>query len=468
VTAVRVPDPARVRAALEEVQGRRAVVVGAGRSGLAAARLLAQRGARVEIEDDRPAAALVEHATELEPAGIVVRGGGIDAERLGAADLIVVSPGVPLLRPELREAAQRGALLIGEIDVALAHTTLPLVAITGTNGKSTTTTMVGSLLAAGGAAPFVGGNLGQPLCEAVTDLDSYQSLVVELSSYQLELASLLRPRVAVITNLSPDHLDRYPDAEAYYSAKRRIFAAPAQNGCVVARQRDLDAGLLQPSDGVRWLSYGRGLTGEGAAIEDAAIIARLDDDQARFEIDNPRIRGEHNRENLAAAILTARAFGIASDRIRQVILDYRGIAHRLEAIATVDEVLYVNDSKGTNVDATEKALASFDAPVLLIAGGRDKGTGYGPLIEAARGRVRVLLTIGEAAPLIAAALGAQVDEVVAADTLDRAVQEAAARARSGEVVLLSPACASFDQFANFEERGHAFATAVRALGGEQR
>jgi UDP-N-acetylmuramoylalanine--D-glutamate ligase len=237
----------------------------------------------------------------------------------------------------------------------------------------------------------------------------------------------------------------------------------APGGVVVARQQEIDAGLLTPAAGAAWLTFGRAISGDGALVEDDAITLRRRDARPRFAISNPRVRGEHNRENLAAAVLAASASGVAPDEIERGILAYPGIAHRLESVGSVGGVLYVNDSKGTNVDATVKALGSFDTPILLIAGGLDKGTGYGPMVEAARGRVRALFTIGQAAPLIERALGPVVDEVVSSGTLDQAVRDAAARARPEEVVLLSPACASFDQFNNFEQRGRAFVSAVRSL-----
>lgn len=457
------PEASQVRRALAAIAGRTVVVLGAAKSGCGAARLLHQRGARVTVLDDKPQAALGKAIEQLQPLAVGVAGGGIDGARLLAADLIVVSPGVPLARPEIAAARQRGVLAIGEIDVALSQLALPLVAITGTNGKSTTTTMAGALLQAGGAQPFVGGNLGQPLSDAVGG--AYRSLVVELSSYQLEIASLLEPRAAIITNLTPDHLDRYPDAEAYYRAKRNLYRQVPADGAVVARVDELRSGLLVPPAGQRWLSFGRSVDGDGARIGDDAIDVAFNGQQHRFAIDNPRVRGEHNRENLAAAILAALAFGIPADGVRRGIAQYGGIAHRLEEVGTVNGVLYVNDSKGTNVDAVVKALQAFDRPLLLIAGGRDKGTGYAPLVSLCRERVRVLLTIGEAAPLIERELGPAAGELVHAETLARAVREAAARARPGDVVLLSPACASFDQFANFEERGRVFATLVRDLAG---
>jgi len=455
------PDAKQVRAALAAIAGRTVVVLGAAKSGCGAARLLSQRGANVVVFDDKPVAGLAQSVALLH--GIAVIGGGIDGARLLAADLIVVSPGVPLARPEIASARQRGVLAIGEIDVALSQLALPLVAITGTNGKSTTTTMVGALLQAAGAQPFVGGNLGQPLSDAVGS--DWRSLVVELSSYQLELASLLAPRVAIITNLTPDHLDRYPDAAAYYQAKRNVYRQLPVDGAVVARVDELRAGLLEPPVGQRWLTFGRDIDGEGARISDGAIEVVFGNARHHFAIDNPRVRGEHNRENLAAAILAALAFGCSADDVRRGIAQYSGIAHRLEEVGSVNGVLYVNDSKGTNVDAVVKALQAFDRPVLLIAGGRDKGTGYAPLVPVCRERVRVLLTIGEAAPLIERELGPAVGELVHAETLQQAVCEAAQRARPGDVVLLSPACASFDQFANFEERGRVFATLVRDLAG---
>lgn len=463
--AVAPSDPKRVRAALDGLAGRRVAVVGAGRSGLAAARLLIERGAQVEIEDDKGHDALAQGVAAAGVKNCKVRGNGIGAARLSSSDLVVVSPGVPLARPELVQAAAHGVLIISEIDVALAVLHQPVLAVTGTNGKSTTTTMLGALLQAGGARPFVGGNLGSPLSEAALQPEHYGSLVVELSSYQLELCSLLQPQVAVITNLAPDHLDRYPDVEAYYAAKRRILDALDADGAVVTRRRDVLEGRLSVREGQRWLLYGTEPTTAGAQIGERELAIQIDGLRETFAISNPHVRGAHNRENLAAAVLAALAYGLRPQQVLEGIDLYGGISHRLESVERIDEVLYVNDSKGTNVDATVQALRSFDTPILLIAGGRDKGTGYAALREAAQGRVRVLLTIGEAAPLIVEALRDVVEEVVSAETLQRAVQEAALRARADEVVLLSPACSSFDQFANFEQRGQRFVEAVSALRG---
>lgn len=474
---MRSPTTNPLRDVLRDLSGRRVAVLGTGRSGLAAAELALHMGAQITLYDERPAKDEVNAwGKKIQASGqpLTMTFGPFAAKNIHHDDLIVVSPGVPLLHPVLQDLAADGALLVSEIDLALAQVELPVLAVTGTNGKSTTTTMIGVMLQAGGLTPFVGGNLGDPPSAAVLSDKTYDCWVLELSSYQLELTHLLQPKVAVLTNLAPDHLDRYADAEAYYAAKRNIYRDLAVDGVLVARRQEREKDQLAGFDLTALRDFAVGQKDAHATpplwacIQESTIWLRNDPHNAAaldmpIHVDNPVVRGRHNFENMTAALLTGQAMGLDQDQLQQGLRDYKGIAHRLEIIAEHQGVLYVNDSKGTNVDATVKALEAFDRPILLIAGGREKGTGFVELTQAARGRVRSLLSIGEAGPRIAQALKSVVQEHIAAQTLERAVQLAAAQANAGDVVLLSPACASFDQFANFEQRGAAFVQAVRAV-----
>ncbi len=444
----------------------RVAVVGAGASGLAAVKLLLSRGASVRVLDDRP-------RSELSPAAQAVLS-GVDVDPLEAAgiddaDLVVLSPGVPRTLPALASAIADGRL-VGEVELASWFTRTPLVGITGTNGKSTTTALVAHMLECAGRRVFAGGNLGRPLSELPLT-EPVDVAVVELSSYQLESVCDAHFRVGCWLNLTPDHLDRYPDVEAYAAAKRRILERRSINGTAVLNADDpivRDVGRRIGGQ-VRWFSnhdHDERASTMGTFMADEERARRRDKrGEEVYTIDGPALLGRHNKSNACAAIECARFLDAAPAAVQRGLSTFPGLPHRLEKVATVGATTFFNDSKATNVDAAETAVRSVPPPILLIVGGVDKGGTWTPLVEAAKGRVAAVLAIGAAAPLAQAAFAAAGIPVEIVGTLDRAVEAAAARddVRS---VLLAPACASFDQFANYGARGDAFRTAVQRLRGE--
>lgn len=442
--------------------GRKVLVVGLARSGVAAARLCAERGAIVTATDARSARDLGPQVQTLLPLGVRFELGGHDEGSFASADLIVCSPGVPLAQPIFAAARRAGVPVIGEVELAASFVEEPIVAITGTNGKSTTTALVAHLLEAAGKRVFAGGNLGTPLAERVLAGGPLDASVVELSSFQLEAIERLRPHVAVLTNLSPDHLDRYPSAEAYYEAKRAIFRN--QTTADFAVLNGADPGVLKLHEGAASTALRFGGE-EAAAVDDGeALVVRLPGGREERYGDLPRsLRGRHNRENAMAAILAARLAGASEEGVRRGLATFPGLPHRLEVVRVERGVEWINDSKATNVDSTLVALRAIPGPILWIAGGRGKGAPYAPLRPLVSERVKAILTIGEDAAAIASELGGAA-RVVACGTLEEAVRTARHLAAPGDQVLLSPACASYDQFTSYVHRGERFRALVE--GGE--
>lgn len=449
-----------------DLRGRQVLVVGLGRSGLAAARLCLARGAQVTVTDLRPASALGE--LDL-PAEVKRELGFHDGSTFVRSQLVVVSPGVPAL-PQLAAAASAGVPITGEMELASRFVEADLVAITGTNGKSTTTSLTGAMLAATGRPTFVGGNLGVPLAEAVGTPAAGPGgiCVVEASSFQLETVERFRPRAAVLLNITADHLDRYPDLEAYGRAKTRVFAAQAPDDfAIVNADDDLAEHLSRDVPGRRVLLSTRQRLREGGWIEGDALCLRLPlGELERYPATPPGLIGRHNQENALASLLAARLAGATPAQALEALMAFRPLAHRMELVAESSGVAYFDDSKGTNVGAVVAALSGFPRPVVLIAGGRDKGGAYEPLARAMKEVGRGVVVIGEAAARIAAALSAVVP-VEAAASMDEAVARAAALARPGDAVVLSPACSSFDMFRNYEHRAQVFRAAVEKVAATQ-
>jgi UDP-N-acetylmuramoylalanine--D-glutamate ligase len=455
---------ARGQAFRASLAGRPVAVVGLARSGVAACRLLAALGARVTGTDAQPAARIGPAAAELAAAGIRLVLGPRLAEALAGVDLVVVSPGVPADHADLAAARRRGVEVIGEVELAWRASTAEVVAVTGTNGKTTTTTLVGVLLAETGRPVTVGGNIGRPLSADVLTLAPGALVVAEVSSFQLETADTFQPRVAALLNLTPDHLDRHRTFEAYAEAKARIFARQTPDDFAVVNADDPQAAALarRARSRLLWFSRTR-VPDEGAAVRDGWVTVRLGGQEDPVcPVGEIALRGAHNLENVLAATACAAALGVPGVRLRPRLRAFRAVAHRLEWVRDRGGVAFYNDSKGTNVDATLKALAAFEEPVVLIAGGRDKGQSFEALGRAAAGRVKAAVLIGEGRRTIGPAL-AGVTPVHEADSLDQAVEAAAGLAGPGEVVLLSPACASFDMFRDYEHRGDEFKRAVLAL-----
>ena len=444
-----------------QLAGRSALVVGLGKSGVAAARLLATYGARVAVADDKGAEALADSLRQLEGVPHERHLAGLREEAFRGRDLVVVSPGVPLGAHHLAEARARGVEVIGEVELAARFVEEPIVGITGTNGKSTTTALTAHLLRAAGKKVFAGGNLGDALSNRVLSGGKLDATVCELSSYQLEGTVSLRCAAGAALNVTPDHLDRYPSLEAYAAAKERIFENQKPGDAAVLNLADPRVAAMRTPAGVRRRGFDpRGRNAEAAGFLRAKAV--LAADGAEYDLRAPTLRGAHNAENALAALLLARHLGAPPWALQQGLDTYPGLPHRLEPVRTLDGVEWVNDSKGTNVDSVEKSLSAFDRGVLLIMGGRGKGAPYRPLRALFPDRVRALLTIGEDAPRIAEELGDLVP-VTACGDLRTAVAQARKLARAGDTVLLSPACASYDQFRNFEDRGDQFKALVRGL-----
>lgn len=439
------------------------VVVGLGLSGAAAARrCLAEGAERVTVNDRRSAAEIdLARYAELTREGVEFALGGHDDAVFAEADLIVLSPGVPPLEAVARAKA-RGVSVVGEIELASWYSEAPVVAITGTNGKSTVTTLLGEMLESSGYATFTGGNLGTPWCEAIGHEATAPGgrCVLEVSSYQLEATARFKPSIAVWLNLTADHLDRYPSMAAYGAAKARIFLA----------QRPDDHSVV-PADDPVVLAFARGGAARvhtwGGEHSDVRIVddAIIGPGGLRVPVSEVGIKGSHNIANAMAAALAAHLAGATPSAIARTLRSFTGLPHRMQRVVERAGVVYVDDSKATNVGAALKALEGVDRPVVLIAGGRDKGGSYEPLVQLLRAKARAVVLLGEAAPLLAQAMGDAVAFEEATDMVD-AVRRAAALARPGDCVLLAPACSSLDMYKSYAERGDAFAEAARSLRGE--
>jgi UDP-N-acetylmuramoylalanine--D-glutamate ligase len=440
---------------------RRVLVLGLGCTGRTVARVLAARGDRVRAADARSAPALGLAAGELP--GVEIHAGNDGPELLGDVELVVPSPGVPRTAPVLVEAVRRGIAIASEIEVAAESLACPLIAITGTNGKSTTTTLVGLALAASGRRTFTGGNLGTPLIAAIEGL--YDVCVAEVSSFQLEWVVRFRPHVACWLNVTDDHLDRHGSFAVYRDTKARLFAAQTAEDWAVLNRDDPEVMAVAPRIRARVVTFGWTPRHEGAHVEADAVVLRLPGrPEERYGLARSRLVGRHNRENVLAAVTTARLAGATTAAVQEAIDTIEPLPHRLALVAERGGVRWYDDSKATNVGATVRSLESFDDPVVLLAGGVDKGGSYAPLVAAACGRVRAAVLFGAARDAIASALAAAGVVVERVPTLADAVVLAARTAQPGDAVLLAPACASFDQFTDYAARGRAFRAAVEALG----
>jgi UDP-N-acetylmuramoylalanine--D-glutamate ligase len=445
--------------------GKNTLVVGLGESGLAVVRFLRAKGARVRVNDRRDAKSLgvaVEQAAALG-AELVV--GGHPDSAFEGLDLIVVSPGVPPL-PPLDHVERRGVPVVSEVELAARFIDAPVVAVTGTNGKSTVTTLIGQMCSHLRSPLFVGGNLGRPMIEAVgTDAGSRGGLVVvELSSFQLERVSKFKAHIAVLLNVTPDHLDRYPSFEAYAAAKARIFERQEADDFAILPADAPDLRELVKDGGTIVLFDGR--SGEVRVVDGVITDTRS---SLRVPVDELRIRGSHNVSNACAAALAARLLGVRDDDIASVLRRFKGLAHRAQYVASLDGVDYIDDSKATNVGAAVASidgLSRADGKIVLIAGGVDKGGSYEPLRDRMIRQGRAVVVLGEAAPLIERALEGSSLEVRRVASMGEAVMHAAALARSGDTVLLAPACSSFDMFRSYAERGDFFQRAVTTLGAK--
>ena len=448
-----------------ELNGKRVLVVGLGRSGVASALFLKARGARVTVSDTKSEDQLREEIPALLDEGITVETGGHGERTFQNQDLIVVSPGVPIDTEPITQAKALGQPVIGEIELASRFLQGEIVAISGSNGKTTTTTLVGEILSKSGLKTLVGGNIGTPAISLVPQAAPDTITVLEVSSFQLETIVSLRPKVAVVLNVTPDHLDRHRTFQAYVDAKARIFENQSAEDFAVLNADDPTcvemAGRTRAH--VFWFSRKRDVE-QGALVRNDQIAFRRNASQLEImPVSEIPLKGLHNLENVLAAVCAGALMGCDAEKIRSANREFKAVEHRLEYVATVLGVEYYNDSKATNVDAAIKALESFPANIHLILGGKDKDSDYTVLNDLLRQRAKRVYTIGAAADKIQAHIKGAV-EIVASGTLESAVKRAAASAVPGDVVLLAPACASFDQFKNYEHRGRAFKELVRGLG----
>jgi UDP-N-acetylmuramoylalanine--D-glutamate ligase len=439
------------------LSGKTVAVVGLGESGVAAAELALRAGAEVMGMDVAAEGDLSVEARALAAKGVRLFVGGHDPSAIKRADVVVVSPGVPSL-PILAHASAAGALVIGELELASRCIDAPIVAIGGTNGKSTTTALVYQMLAAQGRKAFVGANFGRPLSLAVGE--KFDVLVLEVSSFQMERAPTFHPRVAALLNVTEDHLDRYPSFQAYAAAKGNMFQNQSSDDVAVVPRGDVVVAREAARGDGRLITFGPG--GDIGVDEGArAIVDRLRD--VRYPLDEMKLRGGHNLLDASAAVACASEAGAARQAIASVLSTFEGLAHRTAFVSEVAGVRYYDDSKGTNVGAAVSALRGLDeACVVLIAGGRDKRGSYEPLVVELAKKGRGLVLIGEASDRIAEAVKGVVT-TARASSMDEAVRVAASLAKRGDGVLLSPACSSFDMFRDYKDRGDAFVRAVRSL-----
>jgi UDP-N-acetylmuramoylalanine--D-glutamate ligase len=442
-----------------DFKGKRVTVVGMARSGIAAARALHALGALVTVTDKKPLDQLAAQVKALGVVGVTIVAGGHPERIFFETDLIVLSPGVPKIAPIL-EAQRHGVRVISELELAWQLSDAPYVGITGTNGKSTVTTLVGLMLARAKKKVLVAGNIGNALTEDIALLRDRDWIVAELSSFQLEDIVTFRPRVAAILNVTQDHLDRYHSVDEYGEAKARIFLNQRKEDLLVLNFDDplVKSYALRTSATV--VPFSRLLRfSPGACVLNGYLTVH---NKRIIHVKEIRITGVHNLENSLAAAALAMSAGADPKSVAAVLREFPGLEHRLEFVRKKGGVTYINDSKGTNVGAVVKSVEGFTDPVILIAGGLDKGSDFSPLYGLFKQKVKLLVLIGKAADKMAKVLGTST-ETVFAKTLQDAVQLASKRAKRGDVVLLSPACASFDMFKDFEDRGRQFKEAVNAL-----
>jgi UDP-N-acetylmuramoylalanine--D-glutamate ligase len=446
-----------------DLRGKKVLVVGLARTGIATAKFLKTKGSLVTTTEVRPKEEMEEAIRELKGMDITTEWGGHRVETFLKQDCIVVSPGVDLGIEPIQKAIQQGVKVTSEIELAYHFIHVPIIAVTGTNGKTTTTLLIGEMLKEDGKKVGVGGNVGEPLILFADGKDQWEVLVVEISSFQLEAIEDFRPRISVLLNITEDHLDRYPCYDNYIEAKVRIFANQ-NSGDLAILNRD-DPIVMQYHEKVKAKKVFFGLKeklGEGAFSNGQTIFLRLGGEGEEYSLAKTSLKGIHNVENMMAALTTARIFGCSRQAVQGVLNRFEGLEHRLEFVREMKGIRFYNDSKGTNVGSVVKSLQSFSEPVILIAGGKDKMGNLSPLKKLIQKQVKHLILIGEARERMNRELGGLTDTSIA-KTMEEAVLIARQKAEGGEVVLLSPACSSFDMFKDYKERGKVFKEAVHRL-----
>jgi UDP-N-acetylmuramoylalanine--D-glutamate ligase len=446
-------------------QGKSVLVVGAAKSGVAAARFLAEQGAKVTITDQKKGEALASAKQQLSAWPITWEEGGNNPKTAQDAHFVVVSPGVPSTNIALTAAQEAKISVIGEVELAYQNLKGPMVAITGSNGKSTTTMLVGEMLKFSNKKTFVGGNIGTPLIEAANQ--TFDAVVAEISSFQMEWVKDFQPKVAAILNISPNHLDRHASFEEYRDLKLKLLSQVAPGGVAIWNANDpvLAEHCPKVSTGKNAKTFSLSYQeGADAWVADGFFHLKFEGKVEQYSISQVKLRGKHNHENILAALLLARYMGATPEGINQALSSFAGLAHRLEHVAVIDGVEYINDSKATSVAATVCALEAFpeETKLILLAGGKDKGGSYSPLAGLAKQRCKAVIVFGEAKHLIQAALASST-QVFMVEDISQAAHKAKELASAGDVVLLAPACSSYDQFPNFEVRGDTFRSVVRAL-----
>jgi UDP-N-acetylmuramoylalanine--D-glutamate ligase len=446
-----------------DLKGKKVLVVGLARTGIATAKFLKAKGSLVTATEVKPKEEMKEAVQALKGMDISTEWGGHQTETFLKQDIIVVSPGVDLNIEPIQKAIKQGVRVVSEIELAYHFIHVPIIAVTGTNGKTTTTLLVGEMLKEDGRKVGVGGNVGEPLILFADGKDRWEVLVVEISSFQLEAIKDFRPRISVLLNITEDHLDRYPRYDDYIEAKVRVFANQ-NSGDLAVLNRD-DPIVMQFREKVKAKKVLFSLKeklGEGAFSNGQTIFLRLGEKGEEYSLAKTPLKGIHNVENMMAALTAARIFGCSKKSIQTVLDRFKGLEHRLEFVREIKGVRFYNDSKGTNVGSVVKSLQSFSEPVTLIAGGKDKNGDLSPLEALIQKRVKHLILIGEAKERMNRELGGLTDTVMA-KTMEEAVVLARQKAKGGEVVLLSPACSSFDMFKDYKERGQVFKEAVKRL-----
>ena len=443
---------------------RNALVVGLAKSGVSAANLLHKLGANVTVTDEKGEETLSDNVKKLEK-GISLKLNGHDSVNINGIDLTIISPGVPWDSPFLNKIREKGIRIMSEVEFAFQQLQAPFIAITGTNGKTTTTTLTGEILKRGGKKVFVGGNIGNPLCEEVLNGGKSELVLSEISTFQMEGSETFKPYISAILNITPDHLDRHESMDEYIELKKRVFINQDENDYMILNLDDeITAGFSTEVRGKKVFFSRLKEVENGAFVREDKIIFKNDGrEETVCSLKDLKLIGVHNIENTLASVAVSGICGISGKIMRDAISEFKGIKHRMELVREIRGVRFINDSKGTNVGATVKSLQSFNEPIILIAGGKDKGSDYLPLKGLIEERVKFLILIGDAKKKIAKSLNGFKNKIEA-DTLENAVKEGFKRAKNGDIVLLSPACASFDMFRDYEDRGEQFKEIVNRLG----
>lgn len=453
-----------------DIKGKNVLVLGAAVTGIPTALELYNMGCNITLNDCKPLAQLDEYIHDLDNLSIEIITGGHPIELASNCDFIVISPGVPTDIPLVKEAKKLGKEVISEVELAYRMTQTPIAAITGTNGKTTTTALLGEIMKESGRKTFVVGNIGNPMIKEVKNALPEDLFVLEVSSFQLETTVHFRPKVSAILNITPDHLNRHKTLENYIDAKAMIFRNQKQEDYTVLNWDDEQTRKLSSLTNSKTLFFSRkDILDEGAYVENGYLTISYKNKKERIiDIKDIFIPGEHNLENALAASLMAYCLGVEAHTIQKVLKEFKGVEHRIEYVTEIDGVIYYNDSKGTNPDSSIKAIKTMTRPTILIAGGYDKGSDFDEFVSYFKGKVKALILLGETADKIKeSAQRAGFYNIYKVSTMGEAVKKSKELAKPGDCVLLSPACASWDMFKNFEERGKVFKDAVRRLRGAE-